>query len=463
MSVLWTAKDAVVATGGRATGAWSVSGLSIDTRSMEAGEMFIALKDQRDGHDFVADALAKGAGAALVSRIPDGVDETAPLLIVNDVQSALEALGKYRRAQVNANVIGVTGSVGKTSTKEMLRSVFAPDYKTHAAVKSFNNHWGVPLTLARMPLDTEIAIIEIGMNHPGEIAPLAKMADLDAAIITTVAAVHIEAFEDIEGIAKEKAAIFEGLRQNGVAIFNRDIECFEIVEQAANGFNQVSFGSSEDADFRLIQISGKGAVTTCLARARGQEIAFKFQAAGAHFATNALAVLAAAEAVDMPLAKAMLNLADWTAPDGRGARSLLIFDGKTIELIDESYNANPTSVGAALDVLSESEPGSSRGRRIAFLGDMLELGEEEVPMHAGLADHPAISKLSQVHTVGSRMRHLHDALGGEFRGAWFENSEVAAGELDHLLHDGDVVMIKGSLGAAMGKIVTALKNKTRGD
>ena len=215
---LWSAQQAALATGGRAVGGWAVTGVSIDTRTLQTGDLFVALKAARDGHDFVADALAAGAGAALVSRVPDGVDDTAPLLIVPDVQVALEDLGRAARARIKAKVIAVTGSVGKTSTKEMLRHMLGACGKTHASVASYNNHWGVPLTLARMPEDTEFAVIEIGMNHPGEIAPLTKMAAPDVAMVTTVAEVHLEAFEDINGIALEKAHSSKTLRPR----FRRD-------------------------------------------------------------------------------------------------------------------------------------------------------------------------------------------------------------------------------------------------
>ena len=457
MNVLWTSTDAAQATGGQVTVAWAATGISIDTRSIQKGDLFIALKDQRDGHDFVADALAKGAAAAMVDRVPEGVAKDAPLLIVKDVQTALEDLGRAGRARTGAKVIGVTGSVGKTSTKEMLRTVFAPDYKTHAAEKSFNNHWGVPLTLALMPEDTEMAVIEIGMNHPGEIAPLARMADLDVAMITTVAAVHAEAFDGVDGIAHEKAAIFDGLRKDGVAIYNHDFETFEIVDKAAKLFHQVTFGADVAADFKLRETHSKGATTSVLADAQGQEIMFKFQAAGTHFAYNALGVLAVTEAVGMELSQAMMNLANWTAPAGRGARSLLSFKGQSIELIDESYNANPTSVGAALDVLADSVLENPRGRRIAMLGDMLELGEGEADLHAALADHAALAEITMVHTVGARMKHLDAALPYEKRGNWYSSSQELIAELDQLIRAGDVIMIKGSLGAKMGPIVEALK------
>ena len=230
MTVLWTAADAAAATGGRCTTDWRANGVSIDTRTLRPGDLFIALSDVRDGHDFVAAALQAGAAAAMVARVPGGVNPGAPLLIVDDVLAGLTRLGIAGRARTNAKVIGVTGSVGKTSTKEMLRVMLSGQGRVHAAEASYNNHWGVPLTLARMPVETEFAVIEIGMNHPGEIAPLSRMADLDVAVITTVGAAHLEAFANIDGIALEKATIIDGLRPHGVAILPADLDVTPILQ-----------------------------------------------------------------------------------------------------------------------------------------------------------------------------------------------------------------------------------------
>ena len=259
----WTSDDAARATGGRATRDWAATGVSIDTRSLQPGELFVALKDVRDGHDFVAQALEKGAAAALVSRIPEGVAADAPLVIVPDVLKALEALGAFARARTKARVVGITGSVGKTSTKEMLRAILAGQGRTHAAEASYNNHWGVPLTLARMPADADFAVIEIGMNHPGEIAPLARLARLDVAMVTTVAPAHLEAFDSVEGIAHEKASIFDGLVPGGIAVFNADIEWTPLLaaKAAAVGAVPVSFGASKGADFRLLSTQGTDEAT----------------------------------------------------------------------------------------------------------------------------------------------------------------------------------------------------------
>ena len=466
MSALWTRDQAVAATGGISAPDWQASGVSIDTRSIEPGDLFVALSDLRDGHDFVAQALAKGAAAALVSRVPEGVCADAPLLLVPDVLAALEDLGRAARARTDARVIGVTGSVGKTGTKEMLRTALAPFGKVHAAVRSFNNHWGVPLTLARMPADTEFAVIEIGMNHPGEITPLARMADLDVAVITTVAAVHMAAFRDVTEIAQAKAEIFDGLRRGGAAVLNADIDSFGLLADAATkaGATVVGFGENQSADVRLVSARIRGAMTTVDAHFNGIPALFKLAAPGRHLAMNALAALAAVLEVGGDLAEAMLALGSWQAPDGRGARHVVDLsggDGQTLELIDESYNANPTSLRAALEVLAAATPQNNKGRimtgrRIAFLGDMLELGPDSGRMHAEISRLAALENVDLLHTCGDRMKHLHDALPAGKRGLWFKDAAAMAAEVHHLLDAGDVAMVKGSLGARVGQVVKAI-------
>ncbi|NCU21443.1 UDP-N-acetylmuramoyl-tripeptide--D-alanyl-D-alanine ligase, partial [Candidatus Falkowbacteria bacterium] len=334
MPALWTSADAATATGGRATRLFAVTGLSIDTRTIRPGEMFVALKDARDGHEFVADALKKGAGAALVSRIPEGCSEADPLLIVPDVLPALEALGRAGRARTRARVIAVTGSVGKTSTKEMLRAVLAAQGRVHAAEASFNNHWGVPITLARMPPDADFAVIEIGMNHPGEIAPLARMARPDAAMITTVAAAHLEAFANVDAIAHEKAAIFEGLEPGGVAVIPSGLPVTPILAAAAAGAGRVlRFGTEPGDDYRLIAARIAQDVTIVQAERAGQPLLFKVLTPGRHFAMNALGVLALAEAVGADPAVAACDLGQWAPPAGRGARQRVVLDA-----IDEAQS-----------------------------------------------------------------------------------------------------------------------------
>ena len=465
---LWTAETALAATGGHGTGEWAATGVSIDTRSLAPGDLFVALKDQRDGHDFVAGALAKGAAAALVSRRPDGVAEDAPLLVVDDVLKGLEALGAASRARSSARVIGVTGSVGKTGVKEMLRACLSGSGLTHAPEKSFNNHWGVPLTLARMPAASKFAAIEMGMNAPGEIGPLSRLTQPNVAIITNIAPVHMAAFDSVEGIAAAKAEIFEGLVEGGAAILPRDNDHYEMLAGAARarGATIISFGADPLADAHLESARVTANATVVKASLHGRPLVFKIAAPGAHLAMNALAVLAAVDAAGGDMARATMALSSWSAPDGRGARVRIPLgdggiDGE-IDLIDESYNANPLSVRAALAVLAAAQPTDAvgridRGRRIAFLGDMLELGPEEGAMHAALADAPEMATIDTVHTCGPLMKHLHEALPREKRGKWYESSAEMAANARRALDAGDVAMVKGSLGSRMAAVVNTIK------
>ncbi|NOD48327.1 MULTISPECIES: UDP-N-acetylmuramoyl-tripeptide--D-alanyl-D-alanine ligase [unclassified Ruegeria] len=457
---LWTASEAVEATGGQVTRDWIANGVSIDTRTLQPGDLFVALKAARDGHDFVAQALEKGAGAALVSHIPEGVPEGAPLLVVDDVQAGLEALGQAARARTDARIVGVTGSVGKTSTKEMLAKILEAQGKTHASVASYNNHWGVPLTLARMPRDTEYAVIEIGMNHPGEIAPLAKQARPHVALVTTVAAVHLEAFASVAGIAHEKAAIFEGLEPGGAAIVNADIEHAEILRQSARdcGAGIVDFGRKA-SDYRLTDVQQASNAVNAQATVGDQLIRFEINSAGTHFAMNALGALAACVELGVDLDQAVAGLRAWSPVKGRGVReNLPLSGGGQIELLDDSYNANPTSMEAALDVLAASQG----TRRIAFLGDMKELGSQEVAMHAEMANVAAMEKINQVHCIGPLMQALHKALPDDKRGLWFETSAEMAEHLPSLICDGDTVLAKGSLSMALATIVDGLRKMGQG-
>lgn len=457
---LWTIDEAVAATGGQAQGDWSVDGISIDTRTLQPGDLFVALKAARDGHDFVAQALASGAGAALVSHIPEGLGADAPLLIVDDVLIGLEALGRAARARCDARVVAVTGSVGKTSTKEMLARMLSDQGRTHAAVDSYNNHWGVPLTLARMPRDTEYAVIEIGMNHPGEIAPLAVQARPDVAMITNVAAVHLEAFDDVAGIAREKAAVLQGLEPGGVAILNGDISEAGVLRETAADLNVETlwFGSNA-SDFQLLSATVQGEETLAHASALGREIEMHIQSLGVHFAMNALGALACVTALGADLNKALLSLALWSPVKGRGAREVIQWGGGKILLLDDSYNANPTSMAAALEVLAAT-PGT--GRKIAYLGDMKELGANEVPLHTDLAQLPAVHSVDQIHCIGPLMQHLHTALPDAKRGAWYRTSAEVLPDLTKQIETGDIVLAKGSLSMALAKIVDGIRNLGHG-
>ncbi|MCH2163450.1 MAG: UDP-N-acetylmuramoyl-tripeptide--D-alanyl-D-alanine ligase [Marinovum sp.] len=464
---LWTAEEAVAATGGRTTASWSATGVSIDTRTLAPGDLFVALKAARDGHDFVTQALEAGAAAALVSRIPDGVAEDAPLLVVKDVLTSLEALGAASRARTHAKVVAVTGSVGKTSTKEMLRAMLGAQGKTHAAEASYNNHWGVPLTLARMPADSDYAVIEIGMNHPGEIAPLAKLTRPHVAMVTIVAAAHLEAFENLEGIAREKASILEGLVPGGTAVLNADLETSPVLAHVAEGLKVPSLWFGESAEhYCLRDVVVENEATMCRADTPSGALLFKVQSPGRHFAMNALAALAATDALGADIARSATALSAWQPFKGRGVREQIVVDpgvaGAVITLIDDSYNANPTSVAAALDVLAASEVTHdigrvSRGRRIAVLGDMKELGHTEVALHQGLSEHAGLQSLDVVHCVGPLMAHLHAELPDGRRGFATDTSVEMAERLPATLDAGDVVMVKGSLSTGLARVVDAIR------
>lgn len=462
---LWTADDAAKATGGKAQGDWSVDGVSIDTRTIQPGDLFVALKDVRDGHDFVAQALEKGAGAAMVSHIPEGVTPDAPLLVVDDVLTALAALGRAGRARTDARVVAVTGSVGKTSTKEMLRAVLSAQGRIHAAEASYNNHWGVPLTLARMPEDTEFAVIEIGMNHPGEIGPLARLARPHVAMVTTVAAAHLEAFEDLAGIAREKGAIFEGLEEGGTAVVNGDLETTPVLTHAADGHHVERFGEGVGNDHRLTHVALSPDATICKATVAGQEQVFKIASPGRHFAMNALAALVAAHALGADVTLAARAMNTWQPPTGRGTRESVTLDapeGLTMTLIDDAFNANPTSMAAALEVLGAMQPTDGvgriqKGRRIAILGDMLELGPDEVALHAALADLPFLRAIDQVHCVGPRMQALWSRLDGDQQGLWVATAAEMSTQVHRLIDAGDVVLVKGSKGSLVSQTVDAIR------
>ncbi len=465
---LWTAAEAAAATGGTVRGGWeSVSGISIDTRSLAPGDLFVALAgENRDGHGFVAQALAAGAGAAMVSRVPEGVAADAPLLMVGDTLEGLGALGAAARARTRAKVIAVTGSVGKTSTKDLLRKMLNGNRKVHAAEKSFNNHWGVPLTLARMPVDTDFAVIEIGMNHPGEITPLSHLARPHVAVITTIEPVHLAHFRSVEEIADAKAEIFAELEPGGTAVLNHDNPHFARLAAQAAGARILSFGTTQDCDLVLERAAIADLSTVVRARILGRPVTFKLGTPGAHFALNAVAAMGAVAAAGGDIARAALALSDWIPPEGRGARWRVALgpaglDGE-FTLIDESYNANPASMRAALAVLAASSVTNgvgrvARGRRIAFLGDMLELGPAENEFHAGLSNLGELAGIDQLHLAGPRMRALHDALPQAKRGDWFEDSGKLAERARRVIDAGDVCMVKGSLGMAMRRVVESIK------
>ncbi|WP_400082479.1 UDP-N-acetylmuramoyl-tripeptide--D-alanyl-D-alanine ligase [Yoonia sp. R78084] len=467
MTPLWTSAEAAAATGGHVTQQWQATGVSIDTRTLQKGDLFVALADVRDGHDFVAQALEKGAAAALVTHVPDGVAADAPLLIVPDVLDALGAMGRAARVRTAAKVVAITGSVGKTSTKEMLRAVLARQGKCHAAEASYNNHWGVPLTLARMPADTDYAVIEIGMSNPGEITPLSQMARPHVAMVTTVAAAHLASFESLAGIAVEKACIMDGLEAGGIAVLNADIETSHILQDHAKalGAKQVLFGETA-TDWVVKDVRIAGDVTVITATGDGVDYLFKLSVPGRHFAMNAVGVLAVVEALGADPVAASLDIAAWVPPAGRGTREIIVTDmandGESLELLDDAFNANPTSLAASLEVLAASSPSDNvgriiKGRRVAILGDMLELGTAEVAMHRDMAQNEHLKSLDLIHCAGPLMRHLWESLPEEQRGRWAETAAELVPQASQLVDAGDVVLVKGSKGSKVSLIVDAIR------
>jgi UDP-N-acetylmuramoyl-tripeptide--D-alanyl-D-alanine ligase len=456
MSALWTAKEAAAATGGEARGDWSANGISIDTRTLQPGDLFVALKgDSRDGHDFVAAALERKAGAALVSHVPPGVSREAPLLIVRDTQAGIEALGRASRARTHAKIIAVTGSAGKTTTKEMLRVILAKQGSVSASAASYNNHWGVPLSLTRMPRETAFGVFEIGMNHEGEIRALVAQVRPQAAIITTIAPAHLEYFGTLEKIADAKAEIFEGLEPGAPAILPADNPQFERLNmraKAAGVTNILRFGTRGGSDARLLSAVADGAGQIVTAEIGGTKVEFGIGAAGGHIASNAMAALLAARAVGVPVREAADALKDFTALKGRGARQSV----GDVELIDESYNANPASMSAALRLLGESKPAGS-GRRIAVLGDMLELGGQGEALHRAIEKDIAASGADLVFACGAQMQALWQALPPARRGGYAATSAELAPQFLSALRPGDVVLVKGSFGSRMSVIIDALK------
>ncbi len=461
-AALWTQDALVAATGGTLCGSLPgpVTGVSIDTRTLRRGDLFVAVKgDNSDGHRHVAAALEAGAALCVVSRGYEVQDDAQPLLRVGDTLKALEDIGRAARARTGAGIVAVTGSVGKTGTKEALRLALAATGAVHVSLKSYNNHWGVPLSLARMPGAVDYAIFEVGMNHPGEITPLAAMIAPDIAIITTVEPVHLGHFSSVREIADAKAEIFTGLKPSGTAILNRDNSFFGHLRAAAReaGVERiVSFGSARRADARIIDMHLAGALSTVSAEIRGTPVAYRIGAPGAHLVMNSLAVLAAVDTLGADLALGALALRDWTPGPGRGARKTLRLAQGSAILIDESYNANPASMRAALRTLGTMTP-DHQGRRIAVLGDMLELGPSGPRLHEELKQWVAEARVDLVFACGPLMRHLWDALPNRIQADYAQGSLELAAALRATLRAGDIVMIKGSLGSAMGLIVEALE------
>ena len=460
-NIIWTTKDAVKATNGECCGDWCATGVSIDTRTIAKGDLFVALSGENgNGHEHVAKAIDNGAIAAVVSEAIEGVD-AGKLLIVKDTLKAMEALGCAARARTSSKIIGITGSVGKTGTKEMLATALSAQGQTHASIKSYNNHWGVPLSLSNMHAGTDYGIFEMGMNHPNEITPLTQMVRPDVAIITNVAPVHIEHFENgMDGIIDAKAEIFDGVVEGGSVVLNRDLESYDVLKNKAEDKNlkTYSFGDHENADARIVKCLEAANGTRVNANILGEEVNFSLQIAGRHIACNALAVLLAVKLVGADVQKAAKALAQQEPIIGRGKRELIETGDKAnpITLIDESYNASPLAMNAAFKVLALVDPGRG-GRRIAVLGDMLELGENSGKMHADLALPLKAANVDLVYTCGKHMKKLYENLPANQRGEYKETSRELAQIVPDVLIPGDVVMVKGSLGSKMGLVVEALR------
>ena len=456
---LWTTASALAATDGIAAGEWRADGVSIDSRTTNPGDLFVAIRGPRfDGHDFAADAFAAGAAAAVVERRPDAVSGDAPLLEVKDTTRALEDLGQAARNRTGARVIAVTGSVGKTGTKEAIRLVLKEQGPTAASQGSLNNHWGVPLSLSRMAADSAYGVFEIGMNHPGEIAPLSRMVRPDVAVITNVEAVHRVHFDSVEDIADAKAEIFQGMTGDGVAVLNRDNAQFDRLAGAAGKAgvkNILSFGIHEEAQFRFIDVRTDREGSDVTVMIDGAEFQYRLGVPGRHWVMNSLAVLAAVGAAGGEIGLAADELAGLIGLKGRGQRHTVEVTGGSFIIIDESYNASPVSMNAAFEVLGRLEP-EGGGRRIAVLGDMLELGDESEAQHAALVEALIAEKINLVFTAGQYMGALWDVLPQSMRGANAPSAMRLLPKVTGMIRAGDVVVVKGSAGSNTGPIIDAL-------
>jgi UDP-N-acetylmuramoyl-tripeptide--D-alanyl-D-alanine ligase len=463
--VLWSVDAMAGAMGAMRAGALpdAISGISIDSRTIGPGDAFFAITgDSRDGHEFVAAALKAGASLAVVAADrQDAMPKDGALLVVPDVLEGLRALARAARERSRAKIVAVTGSVGKTSTKDALRLTLGCSGMTHASVASYNNHWGVPLSLARCPERARYAVFELGMNHAGEIDPLTRLVRPHVAIITTIEPVHLEFFGSIEAIADAKAEIFEGIEPGGAAVLNRDNPQFDRLQQSARHAGVariVTFGEHASADARLLKLSLQSDCSTVQARILGTDITYKVGAPGRHLVINSLAVLAAVALTGADLVLAALSLGDLQPASGRGTRVTLDLGPGTALLIDESYNANPASMRAGLAVLGQADVGE-RGRRIAVLGDMLELGARGVELHRELAVPVVAHGVDLVFCCGPLMQALWEALPSERRGGYAETSAALESQVLGAIHPGDALMIKGSNGSRMGPIVKALQRR----
>jgi len=458
---LWTSQTAAEASGGTVTCDFTATGISINTRTLKPGDLFVALVGPNaDGHDYVATAFEKGAVAACVSHRPPVFDPDTPLLMVEDTMQALEDLAVAGRAKLSGKMIAVTGSVGKTGTKEALKVVLGDQAKTDASLGSLNNHWGLPLSLARLKGDDVYAVMELGMNHPGELRPLSKMTRPDVCLITTVQAAHTEFFENTGQIADAKAEIFEGAEPGWTAVLNADIkECprLQAAAQSHGAAKILTFGEVGDADFGVVSFHLDALGSDVVAKTPLGEVTYRIASPGFHWVSNSLAVLACVYAVGGDVFKAGESLAQLTPPQKRGERFEIQISGGAFALIDESYNASPAAMCAALAVLG-AQPKTGQGRRVAVLGDMLELGDDTVEHHSHLCEVLIASQIDVVYLAGEAMHHLWTALPPSMQGHHARTSKDLSEVVKAAIQPGDVVMVKGSAGINMSHIVEVLRS-----
>lgn len=458
--MLWSQSDLVKATAGGLIGDWrndGIAGVSIDSRSIKSDELFVAVKAKRDGHNFINDAIRLGAKGALVDHIPADIPSNTPLLLVPSVQEALENLGKYRREKSQAKLVAITGSVGKTSSKNMLKTILELQGKTHASPASFNNYLGVPLTLANLPIDAAYAVVEIGMNKPGEIEPLARMAAADVVLITAIGKAHLEAFGDIAGIAHEKAQIVKGLKSKGIAVLNADTPGYEILKKQTikNGSQFISFGGI-DSNLRAKKMQKLNGRIKVQCQFNDRDLEFIVGSSGFHFAENSLGVLLCVDCLGADIEKASQDLAKWEPSSGRGSFEKILLPSGNIFLIDDAFNANPSSMKSALQLLSQRTLNCSR--RVAFLGDMLELGENEVMLHEEIISWPELADVDIIHTLGPLMHYLHKKLPSNIKGCHYESKNELISDLENILQEGDKVLVKSSKSVGLSSVVDAIRS-----
>ncbi|MFZ4541041.1 MAG: UDP-N-acetylmuramoyl-tripeptide--D-alanyl-D-alanine ligase [Rickettsiales bacterium] len=461
MSTQWTTQDIINATQGMSSGSWTASSVSIDTRTLEKGALFVALLGTKvDGHEHVAAALEKGAVGALVSKQIAGVD-AAKLVIVKDVEKALQALGAAGRNRSQAKFIGITGSVGKTGAKEMIAAALKATGSVYATKGNLNNHLGVPLNLANLPLNVDYAVIEMGMNHAGEISPLSLMTKPHVSLITTVDAVHIEFFETVEAIADEKAAIFEGMGGKGVAVLNSDNPHYERLKKhaQARGMDRIlSFGTGKNALCRMTHYAIDDTQSVIEATIAGTAISYTVGTIGKHWALMSVAVLGVVDALSADLAKAAAALANFHEPKGRGQIKKLTVKAGNLRLVDDCYNASPVSMKGAIEKIAEIRDASAeKVRTVVVLGDMLELGDHAEDLHVGLVPTLVNNQMDLVFAAGTFMEKMYHALPESMRGAYKPTSRELAPVVVEALRANDLVLVKGSRGSRMDVVVEAIE------